>query len=778
MARGLRWTLLASLCTLVACDCGGQVVGATDGGDGGFTNPIVDGGAPHPDGGQDGNDGGDDLRCRPKTCETLDAQCGPHGDGCGGLIDCGTCAAPQSCGGGGVPNVCGGHTALADGGIGCTPRTCAELGFNCGPAGDGCGGLLQCGDCTSPQLCGGGGQAGVCGGQGCVPRSCADLGATCGVQGDGCGGLTVDCGSCAQPEVCGGGGVANACGSTLACVNLCLQQNACTGQPRTSVTGTVLAPTDPSAGYGQPDPLPGAFVYVPNGTVLPFPAGAACEKCADTVTGDPLVHTTSDVDGTFTLQNVPCGQDIPVVIQLGRWRRQIILPNVPCCQNTALTSEQTRLPRRQAEGHPNDNIPLIAVVTGSVDKIECVLPKIGIAPDQYTQPSGNGRVRFYRDNGAQGPGGNTPTANTLYGSPSELQKYDMVVIDCVGSEVNRTVTHRSNLEQYANTGGRLFLSHFAYVWLYPTTTSGTQPNSFSPTATWQPRQTNPPNQDAFIDTSFPGGQTFAQWVYMVGAQAASSTLQTPRIRVNTVRRDMNAIHPPAERWVWGTPNGTGTSPEVPLQYTFNTPVAAAPENQCGRVLFSDFHVINASNTGSLTWPSQCDAASPMTPQEKVFQYLLFNLTSCVTPYVATCTPKTCAEQGFSCGPASDGCGNVLQCGHCPSPQTCGGGGQPNVCGPVCAPRTCADLGMNCGPAGDGCGGTLECGTCTPPQFCGGGGPGICGNHSCTPYTCEEANYECGPLGDGCGNLLDCGSCPPGSVCGGTGVHGKCSPLIN
>lgn len=27
----------------------------------------------------------------------------------------------------------------------CTPKTCAELNLDCGPAGDGCGGLLACG---------------------------------------------------------------------------------------------------------------------------------------------------------------------------------------------------------------------------------------------------------------------------------------------------------------------------------------------------------------------------------------------------------------------------------------------------------------------------------------------------------------------------------------------------------------------------------------------------------------------------------------------------------
>jgi hypothetical protein len=45
----------------------------------------------------------------------------------------------------------------------------------------------------------------------------------------------------------------------------------------------------------------------------------------------------------------------------------------------------------------------------------------------------------------------------------------------------------------------------------------------------------------------------------------------------------------------------------------------------------------------------------------------------------SCIPKTCATQGFNCGMASDGCGNAINCGRCPAPLVCGGGG-PNVCG--------------------------------------------------------------------------------------------------
>ncbi len=882
--------------------CGGCASGKSCGG----------GGAPYQCGG--GNS------CVPRSCPP--GACGAYGDGCGSILNCaGACASPATCGGGGVANVCGGGSActparlsdlLPDGGCGfigdrcggildagvnaclfpltcgagglpnrcggavtCVARSCVALGVNCGQVGDGCGGIQSCGGCTDGGTCGGGGAANVCGARSaCVPQTCASLGKNCGQVGDGCGGLTVDCGTCTSPDICGGGGTPSICGSVavdagVACTNLCTKQTC----PSTTLTGTVFAPTNSAQGYGNPDPVPNALIYVPNGTVTPFDAGVACDRCSDGVSGSPLISTYAKTDGTFSLANVPCGVDVPVVIQLGRWRRQITVPAVQCCVTTSLTATQTRLPRRQAEGHPNDNIPLIAVVTGSADSIENVLPKIGIdqtpSSGQYSNPGGSGRVRFYLDNGYDF--GSTPAASTLWGSLAELKKYDMVVLDCVGGEQLKKPSARANLEAYANAGGRVFASHFSYVWLYgdaidPGGNRINSPISFTPTATWNVNQdTSDLGYDAFVDISFAKGKTFADWLQLpsVNAQAASSTPAAPKIRVTTVRHDIDAVNAPAQRWVFRSPcvaatcsslgytcgkpvadgcgntldcggcggrescggggvagqcgrrstcvpktcaqlnfacgvvsdgcgndlncgscSGTnscgggtvpgqcgGSATQVPLEYTFNTPTTAAPAAQCGRVLFSDFHVTSGGYFSK-------DPAAPMTPQEKVFEYLIFDLSSCIQPDVQppqTCTPRTCTDQGLACGAASDGCGKTYpSCGTCMMPATCGGGGVAGQCGVACAARTCPQLGFNCGPQGDGCGGTLQCGMCPSGQTCGGGGtPGVCGGGTCVPKTCTAQNFNCGLQGDGCGGTLDCGMCMAPDTCGGAGMPGRC-----
>jgi hypothetical protein len=193
--------------------------------------------------------------CTPATCTSLGFTCGPAGDGCGGSLNCGTCTGSNSCGGGGTPSVCGtscvpttciaqgidcgpagdgcgnqlncggcpegqscggagvsGKCGVPDGGT-CSPSTCIAQGFNCGPAGDGCGGLLACGTCPTGQTCGGGGKSGVCGAPACTPQTCLSLGYNCGPAGDGCGG-TLSCGTCSGGAVCGGSGTPGQCSAS------------------------------------------------------------------------------------------------------------------------------------------------------------------------------------------------------------------------------------------------------------------------------------------------------------------------------------------------------------------------------------------------------------------------------------------------------------------------------------------------------------------------------------------------------------------------------------
>lgn len=129
--------------------------------------------------------GGTANECVPRTCETLAFNCGAVPDGCGGELNCGSCATGMSCGAT-SPNLCGTGS--------CTPRTCAAGA--CGPMSDGCGNLVECGGCADGSVCTPDNQCEAPAAT-CTPKSCSELGKNCGTADDGCGG-TLQCGTCSE----------------------------------------------------------------------------------------------------------------------------------------------------------------------------------------------------------------------------------------------------------------------------------------------------------------------------------------------------------------------------------------------------------------------------------------------------------------------------------------------------------------------------------------------------------------------------------------------------
>jgi hypothetical protein len=403
-------------------------------------------------------------------------------------------------------------------------------------------------------------------------------------------------------------------GDGTVCDNLCLQQVSCpTAGTTTTLSGTVLAPTP--AKFGAADPLYNAIVYVPNRQVQPFATGVSCDQCGQ-VSGSPLVSAITGPDGKFTLEDVPVGTDIPLVIQLGRWRRQVVIPTVAECVDTQVPADLTRLPRNAGEG----DIPLHAISTGSADALECVLRKIGIDDTEFTAPAGGGRVRLYEENGATIAG--TQPASALYNDPAKLAEHDIVILDCEGGQHDKPASAQKNVIDYTSNGGRVFASHYSYVWLY-------NDAPFSGTASWNVGQTHPSDPLAgFVDTTFPKGQAFAAWLGIVGALSAAPD----QIAIHVPRHDADAVVAPSQRCIYSK------SPASLQHYTFNTPVGVAEDKQCGRVVFSDFHVTGtAGSSGGQTFPANCDNG-PLTPQEKVLEFMMFDLASCIQPDSKPPTP--------------------------------------------------------------------------------------------------------------------------------------------
>jgi len=176
------------------------------------------------------------------------------------------------------------------------------------------------------------------------------------------------------------------------------------------------------------------------------------------------------------------------------------------------------------------------------------------------------------------------------------------------------------------------------------------------------------------------------------------------------------------------------------------------------------------------------------------------IKKCDSPGCGGCDPKNCSEIGWECGTGTDNCGDPIDCGDCPTGETCQnhqciscipktcsqmgwecGSGTENRCDtylscptcpsgescvnkqcvPDCVPKTCSQMGWACGTGTENnCDQTISCNPCPTGQSCV--------NHQCEPdcipRNCSGMGWACGVGHEICGNSLDCGDCPTGETC--------------
>lgn len=423
------------------------------------------------------------------------------------------------------------------------------------------------------------------------------------------------------------------------------QVPACAAGESTTVSGKVF---DPAGKV----PLYNVVVYVPNGPVPAFSAGATCDRC-DASIANPVASTITDTHGAFRLDDVPVGKSIPLVIQVGKWRRQIVVPAVTACTDTPLDDPNlTRLPRNKSEG----DIPLIAITTGSADSMECLPRRMGIDDAEFTTEAGDGRIHLYsgHDNDddeathefADGlNGGATLTRSTqLWNDVGTLSKYDIVIFSCEGDtiEEEKPPSARAAVYDYVSHGGRLFASHWHHIWF----SKGPAP---VPTiGTWKDREDPQDPAIGTINTSFPKGAAFADWLVNVGASQTSGQLSIVKARDN-----MQSVNESlATKWITidrNTECESGCESDDDLndaereaciaqckaepsaiEYTsFNAPLDAPEEQKCGRAVYTDLHVsATGKDEPGQPFPDGCEERE-LSDQEKAVEFMLFDLSACI-----------------------------------------------------------------------------------------------------------------------------------------------------
>jgi hypothetical protein len=487
------------------------------------------------------------------------------------------------------------------------------------------------------------------------PESMVSPGGSNGTGGAGSGGGSKNGGGALNIDVGAANGDAGAAPQEGPCEGLECQQTTCTlgnctvpacagNAPLTTISGKVY---DPAGKV----PLYNVVVYVPNGPVPAFTPGATCDRC-DASIANPVASAITDTQGAFKLEDVPVGSDIPLVIQVGKWRRQIVVPGVTACVDTPLTDPQlTRLPRNQTEG----DIPLIAITTGGADSMECLPRRMGLEDSVFSTEAGTGRIHLYsgQDTGmsvatkrfADGlNAGATLTRSTqLWNGVETLKQYDIVIFSCEGDEIEaeKPPADRQAAYDYVSQGGRLFASHWHHIWF----SAGPAP---VPTiGTWRNRQDPESPSVGTINTGFPKGAAFAEWLVNVGASQTLGQLSIIEPRDNLQLVDETQ----ATRWITIDENTRCTrgcddrdlsdaeqeecladcmaNPGAVQYVSFNAPLGVPEEQKCGRAVYTDLHVsATGQDAPGEPFPEGCEERD-LSNQEKAVMFMLFDLSACV-----------------------------------------------------------------------------------------------------------------------------------------------------
>ena len=393
------------------------------------------------------------------------------------------------------------------------------------------------------------------------------------------------------------------------CQGLQCQIVSCPTGTDTTVTGRIFAPN------GK-DPVPGAQVYVPNMGLPEFPSTVSCDLCSDVQGAAANAQTT--FDGRFTMTHVPAGQQIPIVIQLGRFRR-VLHVDLTQCIGTTLTADAgstgTRLPHKDAELDPADTVPHIAVATGDYDQIECVLKRMGLQ-----------QFDLYGDRDPGAPPATVGTFASLLADSTKLQSYNILVVNCTNNQFDSALFQKNalgNLHDFVGMGGRLYATDWAYDVI-------DQVTEFSPYLCFEPQNgaamqcgggalspmaadtTNPYSGPATIKD--PGLLT---WLGQFPGVLSGNKVEVDYsfVAVNQVAADTKNY--PTTTWVEGMTNDFGVKP---MTVTFDY-------MGCGRVHYSTYNTEpNGVVPDNERFPN-CKA--DFSPQERILEYLVFEIASCV-----------------------------------------------------------------------------------------------------------------------------------------------------
>lgn len=206
------------------------------------------------------------------------------------------------------------------------------------------------------------------------------------------------------------------------------------------------------------------------------------------------------------------------------------------------------------------------------------------------------------------------------------------MLSCEGGELDATkpLPARQALYDYAAVGGRAFTSHYHHFWFSNSPVADVKAlaswtNDFTCKGAGCSFEAEPAASvvvNATVNTTFAKGAAMREWL----KATASLTGPGDTLPIQEARHNVDAVTDKAISWM--TIENPAAGGKTAHEYvSFNTPVGAADDAVCGRVVYTDLHVGAGDATG-VPFPGGC-TTSDLTPQQKALEFMLFDLSSCI-----------------------------------------------------------------------------------------------------------------------------------------------------
>jgi phosphatidylinositol-3-phosphatase len=577
--------------------------------------------------------------------------------------------------------------------------------------------------------------------QSCTPATCPADGNRCGSMTDGCGG-TIDCGTCTPPLTCGGGGAANVCGGGSGAVAWRATARSSYGSASTR-TLTVAAP---------PGAQPGDLLLASIGfgssaaTVQPTltaPAGWALVRRSNLGASDALAvywHVFASGEAAYSWSaGVPVGgtawisaysgadTTAPIDVEAGqavaisgtrlstpsittRAANETLVASFYAHANVAGTNTWTPPPTMTARVNLHNGTSRSALgsdaaqaavgpsgvftATASISENYGIVHLAALKPGGACEPTTCAAQRKNCGSIPDGCGatidcgsctspqtcGGDGSANVCGGGAGGIS-WRATATRGFGSGSTRTLTLPVPTGTQA---GDVLVASLGFG----STGAAAQPTMAAPAGWTLVRRTNHgavgalatywhvavPGETAFTwaTDAAVGGNAWISSYSGVSTAApvdveAGQALSAPGRTISTPSLTTTGAGEVLVAGFYAHTNGASTNRwTAPATMT---PRANFDNGGSRSALGAEKVQVVAATSGSFTATASLDEDYAITQ--------LFALRPAVS---GPCTPTTCAAQGKTCGNIPDGCGGLVGCGSCTSPLSCGGGGAPNVCG--------------------------------------------------------------------------------------------------